>query len=247
MRFTYCKHQDHSTDYAMTKDICRTELTSVMIKMQQDMIEKLQNLLLSTSSPEKTIDYDAIFNTSTQAKLNSISSLAQQYQRFSTAAPIVRLPQSLPIAHNNRPEYCAGALALQSGTSRISIDWKCDPCGFSMLPWGPRPPKGKTKPLYPPTWAVGCAGMTWVFSYAQHLPIDTTDRTPGRVMVYRQCIICWAVEGVVSKKLGREEWLAHMNEHFMSGGYEMCRNKAGTQLRKRNCGVRTCKKIHSVG
>ena len=219
-----------------------------MIKMQQDMIEKLQNMLLSTSLPDQTINYDAIFDTSTQARLNSISALSQQYQRFSTAAPIVRLPQSVPIAPNNRPEYCAGALALQHGTSRISIDWKCAPCGHSMLPWEPTPLKGKAKSLKPPAWAVGCAGMSWVFSYAQHVPVDTTNRAPsGRLVVYRQCINCWAVEGVVSRKLRKEEWLAHMNEHFTSGGYEMCRNKDGKQQRKRKCEDQTCKKIHSVG
>lgn len=228
--------------------ICRAELASVMIKMQQNMIEKLQELLLCTSSSDETIDYTSIFDTSNKAQLDSISALAQQYQRFSIAAPIVGLPQDLPTPPSDAPEYCPGVLALQRGTSRISINWKCLPCGRTMLPWDPRPPKGKAKPLNPPAWAIGCKGMSWVFSYAQHLPIDTAIRDPsGKLLTYRQCIICWEVEGVVSKKLNKEEWLVHMNDHFTSGGYEMCRNNAGTQQRKTKCGTRGCKKIHSVG
>jgi hypothetical protein len=117
-----------------------------------------------------------------------------------------------------------------------------------MLPWDPNSFKGQAKPRNPPTWAVSCEGMSYVFSYAQHPPIHTSSRAPsGRLLVYRRCIICWAMEGVVSKKLDKEEWLVHLNEFFTSGGYEMCRNKDAKQQRRRKCEIRACKKMHSVG
>jgi hypothetical protein len=117
-----------------------------------------------------------------------------------------------------------------------------------MLPWDPNSFKGQAKPRNPPTWAVSCEGMSYVFSYAQHPPIHTSSRAPsGRLLVYRRCIICWAMEGVVSKKLDKEEWLVHLNEFFTSVGYEMCRNKDAKQQRRRKCEFRACKKMHSVG
>jgi hypothetical protein len=227
--------------------IGKAELTSILINMQQNMIAKLQALLLSTSS-NPIIDYTSLFGISDRSKLDCISALAQQYQRFSTAAPIPRNAQSLPQPTDNTPGYCPGALELQRGTSRISINWRCSACEHTMLPWDPRPPGGKPKPRNPPEWATGCKGMSYVFSYAQHLLTNPVDRSStGRLLVYRRCIICWEKGGVVSKKMTKEEWLVHVNEHFTSGGYQMCKNADGMQQRKRKCTVQGCEKIHTVG
>jgi hypothetical protein len=52
------------------------------------MIVELQSLLLS-SSRSANFDYSSLVTISESSKLESISALAQQYQRFKVAAPII--------------------------------------------------------------------------------------------------------------------------------------------------------------
>ncbi|KAF1841333.1 uncharacterized protein K460DRAFT_419414 [Cucurbitaria berberidis CBS 394.84] len=218
--------------------IARSQLTSILINMQQNMIQKLQGFLLSNPA-NPVIDYASLLNLSDRSKLDSISSLAQQYQRFSTAAPIARTTLSLP-SSANRPDFCPGALALQrDDTTPCSIDWKCPSCTLRMAPWKPKGPR-------PPTRATGCQGMHFRFSFKQHVASTARERgSYGKHVVYRQCTICWERLGVVSKRMAKDEWLTHMSEHFTTGGFEMCRNRDGEQQRKLICGDQWCEKIHA--
>ncbi|KAH7078617.1 hypothetical protein FB567DRAFT_139808 [Paraphoma chrysanthemicola] len=76
-------------EFAKGDDIARAQLAEVLIGLQQNMIAELQTLLLRKSRSEN-IDYSALIELSESSKLESISALAQQYQRFKTAAPIAR-------------------------------------------------------------------------------------------------------------------------------------------------------------
>jgi hypothetical protein len=90
--------------------------------------------------------------------------------------------------------------------------------------------------------------MTWVFSFAQHLPFNrAVVNADGKPFTYGRCIICWEKLGIVSRKMTKEEWLAHVNEHFTSGGFRMCKDSGGIQIRKSACGKQSCDKIHSGG
>jgi hypothetical protein len=210
------------------------------------MIQSLQRLLLSTSSTP-VIDYTTLLNISDRLRLDSISALAQQDQRFSTAAPIqwipLRLASSIAI-----PNFCPGALELQRGNVPVPNTWSCPPCGRTMLAWGPRNSKGSAEPPIPPSWATGCKGMHWTFSFAQHGAILPEDRRKnGPITILRQCIICWDKLGIVSRKMTKEEWLAHVNEHLTSGGFQLCLNTNGVQIRRSACEVQSCQKIHTRG
>jgi hypothetical protein len=111
----------------VNKAIARSQLTGVLINMQQNMIQSLQRLLLSTSSAP-VVDYTSLLNISDRSRLDSISALAQQYQRFSTAAPI----QKIPLRHASLlvvPDFCPGALELQNGPAGINYtSWRCSFC-----------------------------------------------------------------------------------------------------------------------
>lgn len=217
------------------------------------MIQKLQGLLTSGSS-NPLIDYMSLLNISDRTRLESISSLAQQYQRFSTAAPIASVPLGLPVSAPitsapsivpvspslaAAPDFCPGALALQHGTIPSSLDWKCPSCHLRMAAWLP-------KGLPPPSWATGCKGMSFVFSFSQHVSSTVQERQGhGKHTVYRQCIVCWDKLGIVSKKMTKEDWLVHINEHLTTGGFRLCRDEVGTRLKKSTCGDQSCQKIHS--
>jgi hypothetical protein len=69
----------------------------------------------------------------------------------------------------------------------------------------------------------------------------------GQDAVYRQCIICWGKLGIVSKKMTKEDWLTHVNEHLTSGGFQLCRDTSGRQIRRAACTIRSCQKIHTRG
>lgn len=70
-------------------EIAQAQLAEILIGLQQNMIAELQNLLLGQSRSED-IDYSSLLNFSESSKLESISALAQQFQRFQAAAPIAR-------------------------------------------------------------------------------------------------------------------------------------------------------------
>jgi hypothetical protein len=184
-------------------------------------------------------------NISDRSRRDSVSALAQQYQRFSTAVPIARdMPSLQPSA--NAPDFCPGALALQRGNTLIHHRWRCPPCGVAMMAWESHKKTPLGEPSSPTSWATGCKGMMWVFSFAQHVAIPRGFRH-GQDAVYRQCIICWEKLGIVSKKMTKEDWLTHVNEHLTSGGFQLCRDTSGRQIRRAACTIRSCQKIHTRG
>ena len=204
------------------------------------MIDKLQRLVFSaSSSPE--VNYSVLLNVSNQSTLDSISALTQQYQRFSTAAPIARHNLDVP-STNNTPQCCPGALALKRSNAPVPWGWHCPSCGVSMTAWGPKIPTGVGEPESPPAWATGCKGMSGIFSYTQHLPASSEA-----TVVYRQCTICWEYLGVVSEKMTLNEWLWHVNWHITLGGFELCLDEEGDQVRRELCRKKECGRIHSRG
>jgi hypothetical protein len=92
--------------------IARNQLTNVLINMQQNMTSKLQQLFLSTSS-NPVINYTSLFDISDRSRLDSISALAQQYQRFSTTVPIARNTLSLQ-SSVKMPKFCPGRLSCNA-------------------------------------------------------------------------------------------------------------------------------------
>ncbi|KAF1947199.1 hypothetical protein EJ02DRAFT_137161 [Clathrospora elynae] len=114
--------------------IGRNQLACILIDLQQNMIQILQGLLLSNSSSGRVVDYAYLFNVSERSRLDSISALAQQYQRFIAAASIARTTLGLP-SSANIPDYFPGALALQRGKGPVAVNWKCLPRGRTMLSW----------------------------------------------------------------------------------------------------------------
>ncbi|KAH7079317.1 hypothetical protein BKA63DRAFT_508156 [Paraphoma chrysanthemicola] len=76
-------------EFATGDDIARAQLAEILIGLQQNMIAELESLLLGKSQSEN-INYSSLIDLSKSSKLETISALAQQYERFRTAAPIAR-------------------------------------------------------------------------------------------------------------------------------------------------------------
>jgi hypothetical protein len=59
------------------------------------------------------------------------------------------------------------------------------------------------------------------------------------------CWICWEYEEKFVEPMGVEEWYLHIRNHFRNEGFRVCVGKTGGMQRRRNCGVKSCPKIHS--
>jgi hypothetical protein len=181
--------------------------------------------------------------------MDSISALAQQYQRFSTAAPIAR-PLIVAPPSPVEPDFCPGALALRRDSYIATLKWSCFSCGYTIPPEGWSQSNALTIAaeyfVQPPAWATGCNDMAYTFVYIQHVPLDPRIRsTDGSIAVYRQCLICWEELGTVSRKMAAGEWLLHMHEHFTFGGFQLCMGTAWYP--SPGCGGNWCQKIHTRG
>jgi hypothetical protein len=139
--------------------IARDQLTGILISMQQNVIQTLQALLVA-NSPSATIDYTALLGITDSSRLDSVSALAQQYQRFSTAAPITSLAAGPTKPTAKKPQWCPGGLRYLSwkykdGTFCVSrSSWKCGQCKVDIYTGYP---KG------------ACEGMHWCFIQKQHI------------------------------------------------------------------------------
>ena len=208
--------------------------------MQQNMIQSVQRLLLSTSS-NPVVDWNTLLEISDHSRLDSISALAQLYQRFSTSAPIRRSTLSWQ-SSVSAPDFCAGALELQNGPpgSPASFGpWRCSSCNVRVtesLPAIWRPNAGDQ-------W-ISLKGMAYIFAYAQHVPSTFGGIGPEH---YSQCIICWNKLGIVSKTMAGDEWRLHVRHHLTIDGYKLCTNRDGNQIHKSFCKTPGCEKIHSKG
>jgi hypothetical protein len=191
--------------------------------MQQSVIQTLQALLVA-NSPSATLDYTALLGITDSSRLDSVSALAQQYQRFSTAAPITSLTIGPTQGTAKKPQWCPGGLRWQRKTGGFwgsDASWKCLHCKVGIYTGYP---EGV------------CKGMHWCFFHKQHIVSQGAEK--------RQCTICWDGFGVASKVMNHEEWLAHVEDHLKTGGLQLCRGKDGKQQYKSECGVAKCKKIH---
>jgi hypothetical protein len=65
------------------------QLLEILVTMQREMIQTLQGLVFS-NNPTTNVDYISLLELSNRSRLDSISALTQQYQRFRVAAPIAR-------------------------------------------------------------------------------------------------------------------------------------------------------------
>jgi hypothetical protein len=190
------------------------------------MVQTLQSLLWSMS-PATMVDYSALLRISDHSRLSTISALAQQYQRFRTAAPII----SRTFVPASTPQWCPGAFRLQTN-DKVLIKtpiWECPEC---RAVFGRDPDEQN-----PPYWARACRGMHRIFMYKQHVVVDR--------LVYSQCTICWDRLGVISGFLSAREWFEHVNQHLSTGGFEMCKGQNGEQQRKTKCGNISCAKLHA--
>ncbi|KAH7398322.1 hypothetical protein BKA66DRAFT_545921 [Pyrenochaeta sp. MPI-SDFR-AT-0127] len=74
--------------FASGDQIARAQLTVVLETMRQQIIQNLRGHL-AKADPITNIDYESLLQISHSSKLESISILAQQYQRLQVAAPII--------------------------------------------------------------------------------------------------------------------------------------------------------------
>jgi len=200
--------------------------------MQQSVIQALQALLLP-NSPSATIDYTVLLNISDRSRLKSVSALAEQYQCFSTAAPIARglVGPTKPTA--KKPQWCPGGARLQrdQGTFwNFKTEWPCGHCKKKLYLTVPNAND-------PSSWIQAWNGMYWTHFHKQHLIVN------GKVCY--QCTICWDVFGVVSKVMTGREWVVHVSEHLTTGRLQFCKNGDGDQQGLEACGKPKCKKIHN--
>jgi hypothetical protein len=91
-----------------------------LIVLQQTVI----SLLTQNTSPQALIhpNHDVLFTTSTSARNNSVSALAQQYQRMAQSAPIASPLSSSP--HGN----CFGAVVQCYSIMNLQAEVKCTRC-----------------------------------------------------------------------------------------------------------------------
>ncbi|KAF2034476.1 hypothetical protein EK21DRAFT_85500 [Setomelanomma holmii] len=130
---------------------CAAAAHQILIRMQQNMIAELQSLLLSASR-SVNVDSTSLVNASESSRLDSISALAQQYQRFLVAAPIasgtvkakhVRLAVESPVPARIARPYSDSAATLQDAVTVTTTKQFADPtsssgsCSDSPSPYQP--------------------------------------------------------------------------------------------------------------
>jgi hypothetical protein len=95
--------------------------------MQRDLIQTLQGSLFPNSHIVN-VDYAALLELSNRSRLDSISALIQQYQRFKVAAPVTR--NTLRIEASPSEAHKASRFESSRRTANDSRDsWLISPVG----------------------------------------------------------------------------------------------------------------------
>jgi len=138
-----------------------------------------------------------------------------------------------PAFQGGNPSFCPGALRIQSDDRFLVPDvWTCFFCNKTFALRGdPVDTLGST--------SRGLEGMHPAFWFKQHITFDGQQ--------YQRCTICLEQKGAVTDLMSVPQWNHHINEHFLQGGYEMCRDKRGFMQRRSQCGKAPyyCNKIHA--
>jgi hypothetical protein len=135
--------------------VARVQLYRILSNIQTNMIQNLQRILLSGSSVTQ-LDCSSLLDITHHSKLHSISALAQQYQRFCTAAYVATrqpAPVDRPLYPTSRqggsvistssiatPDWCTGAIDFQLNehlrghTQRFSMQTVCSSSWRAEVP-----------------------------------------------------------------------------------------------------------------
>jgi hypothetical protein len=92
-------------------DICWHALSTILINMQQKLIGTVLVLLNSNTTAMPDADFASLLGLSESARIDAVATLAQQYQRFSTSAPISNFPTSNSLSPSGHG-FCPGAIML---------------------------------------------------------------------------------------------------------------------------------------
>ncbi|MCJ1230610.1 hypothetical protein MMC12_007284 [Toensbergia leucococca] len=99
--------------FARGDEIARRDLTTTLLRMQQQFITTLQAMVIG----ELNIDYNLLLGVSSDSRRDAVSALSEQFQRLSIAAPIRTLtelnPRKMPSDQQQNPGFCWNAWYMQ--------------------------------------------------------------------------------------------------------------------------------------
>jgi hypothetical protein len=108
--------------------------------MQQKLIGTLLVMLNANTTAMPNIDFASMLGLSDSSRVDSVATLARQYQRFSTAAPISNSP-TLDFSFLSAQAFCRGGLTLLDDSDQtfffdssweLGTKWACPVCFLEL-------------------------------------------------------------------------------------------------------------------